>query len=92
MAEVTREGISYRLASALAARGMFRSRNNGTLDFSACAQVSDFWLSLILSACDSHISTVLTGTFWYIPLEYSHTMVATTKGDVYSFGVVMLEL
>ena len=56
------------------------------------ARVSDFGLARIISACESHVSTVLAGSFGYIPPEYGQTMVATTKGDVYSFGVVMLEL
>ncbi|KAL7106030.1 hypothetical protein ACP275_07G084900 [Erythranthe tilingii] len=56
------------------------------------ARVSDFGLARIISACESHVSTVLAGTFGYIPPEYGQAMVATTKGDVYSFGVVMLEL
>ncbi|KAM7461746.1 hypothetical protein LguiA_029867 [Lonicera macranthoides] len=49
-------------------------------------------LAICHTECESHVSTVLAGTFWYIPPENSQTTVATTKGDVYSFGVVMLEL
>ncbi|KAK9289016.1 hypothetical protein L1049_017487 [Liquidambar formosana] len=55
-------------------------------------RVSDFGLARIISAYESHVSTILAGTFGYIPPEYGQTMVATTKGDVYSFGVVVLEL
>lgn len=55
-------------------------------------RVSDFGLARIISACETHVSTVLAGTFGYIPPEYGQTMIATIKGDVYSFGVVILEL
>ncbi|KAL8481048.1 hypothetical protein ACS0TY_027545 [Phlomoides rotata] len=56
------------------------------------ARVSDFGLARIISACESHVSTVLAGSFGYIPPEYGQAMVATAKGDVYSFGVVMMEV
>uniref|UniRef100_M8BQ53 non-specific serine/threonine protein kinase n=1 Tax=Aegilops tauschii TaxID=37682 RepID=M8BQ53_AEGTA len=55
-------------------------------------RVSDFGLARIISACETHVSTDIAGTFGYIPLEYGQTMKSSTKGDVYSFGVVMLEL
>ncbi|KAI3946591.1 hypothetical protein MKX01_014449 [Papaver californicum] len=66
--------------------------SNILLDKKLEARVADFGLARIISACESHVSTVLAGTFGYIPPEYGQIMVATTKGDVYSFGVVMLEL
>ncbi|KAL9998664.1 putative protein kinase RLK-Pelle-LRR-Xb-1 family [Helianthus debilis subsp. tardiflorus] len=66
--------------------------SNILLDSMLEPRVSDFGLARIISACESHVSTMLAGTFGYIPPEYGQKMVATTKGDVYSFGVVMLEL
>ncbi|VFQ87407.1 unnamed protein product [Cuscuta campestris] len=45
-----------------------------------------------LSACETHVSTDIAGTFGYIPPEYGQTGRSTTRGDMYSFGVILLEL
>ncbi|CAA6659895.1 unnamed protein product [Spirodela intermedia] len=66
--------------------------SNILLDRDFQPRVSDFGLARIISACETHVSTDLAGTFGYIPPEYGQTMKATAKGDVYSFGVVALEL
>lgn len=46
----------------------------------------------MISACETHVSTEIAGTFGYIPPEYGQSGRSTTRGDVYSFGVILLEL
>ncbi|KAJ7562186.1 hypothetical protein O6H91_03G057800 [Diphasiastrum complanatum] len=55
------------------------------------AHVADFGLARLMHG-DTHVSTDVAGTVGYIPPEYNHTCIATTRGDVYSFGVVVLEI
>ncbi|KAL8049699.1 hypothetical protein ABFX02_06G036200 [Erythranthe guttata] len=55
-------------------------------------KVADFGLARLISACETHVSTDLAGTFGYIPPEYGQSWKSTTRGDVYSFGVILLEL
>ncbi|KAL6127750.1 hypothetical protein ACLB2K_071113 [Fragaria x ananassa] len=55
-------------------------------------KVADFGLARLISACETHITTDVAGTFGYIPPEYGQSGRSTKKGDVYSFGVILLEL
>lgn len=55
-------------------------------------KVADFGLARLISACETHITTDIAGTFGYIPPEYGQSARSTTRGDVYSFGVILLEL
>ncbi|PON50816.1 Mitogen-activated protein kinase kinase kinase [Parasponia andersonii] len=55
-------------------------------------KVADFGLARLISACETHVTTEVAGTFGYIPPEYGQSGKSTTRGDVYSFGVILLEL
>ncbi|XP_062146127.1 LRR receptor-like serine/threonine-protein kinase FEI 1 [Alnus glutinosa] len=66
--------------------------SNILLDGSLEARVSDFGLAKLLEDEESHITTIVAGTFGYLAPEYMQSGRATEKTDVYSFGVLVLEV
>ncbi|XP_051137305.1 LRR receptor-like serine/threonine-protein kinase FEI 2 [Andrographis paniculata] len=66
--------------------------SNILLDGNLDARVSDFGLAKLLEDEESHITTIVAGTFGYLAPEYMQSGRATEKTDVYSFGVLVLEI
>lgn len=66
--------------------------SNILLDNNYNAYLSDFGLSKLLGASQSHVTTGVAGTFGYVAPEYAMTCRVSEKADVYSYGIVILEL
>lgn len=56
------------------------------------AKIADFGIAKCISEPETHVFTLVKGSYGYLDPKYSRSGQLTEKSDIYSFGVVLLEL
>ncbi|KAL8546536.1 hypothetical protein ACS0TY_006318 [Phlomoides rotata] len=65
---------------------------NFLLDEKYVVKIADFGISRSIEVNQTHLTTMVKGTFGYLDPEYLQSRQYSEKSEVYSFGVVLAEL